>query len=115
RDRPLAHLPILEGLDHALLDGHPPDPAVALDHEYTLDRSYCLPRARVKSRTPVPTSRRLHRRAARSLGRRFRRAGGRAPPPPAPGPAVVLPPRGQHRGPSSAKDAAERAGPATRG
>src|SRR4029453_3283223 len=40
---------------------------------------------------------------------------GGPPPPPRPPPAVVLPPRGQQRGPSSAQDAAERAGPATRG
>src|SRR4029453_1208288 len=32
RDHALANLAVLERLDHALLEGHPLDPAVALDH-----------------------------------------------------------------------------------
>src|SRR5206468_7190828 len=35
-----ADLPLLEGLDHALLEGHVPDPPVALDHSVTSQASY---------------------------------------------------------------------------
>src|SRR6266849_2012301 len=36
RDHPRADLALLEGLDHVLLERHPPDPAIALDHRLAL-------------------------------------------------------------------------------
>jgi hypothetical protein len=39
RDHPGAHLAILEGLDHPVLERHLPDPAIALDSGHYRERS----------------------------------------------------------------------------
>src|SRR5207253_615004 len=106
----LADLAVLEGLDHALLQGLPPDPAVTLDHAYTLVGSYCLLGRRGKSREAAPTSR--GRRSA-PPGRGWPAARCRSRRPAAPPPAAPRAPRGsssRSRGP--ARPTRSRAAPA---
>src|SRR4029077_1060890 len=95
----LADLAVLEGLDHALLQGLPPDPAVTLDHRYTLSGSYCLRRRRVKSGEAVPTSHRSRRPAGGAPDPRHRLHEVPAPWPARPPPRHAAAPRRAWRAP----------------